>query len=213
MVNRNQQRRPRIFLIGFNRCGTTSFHQFFLANQISSVHWYGNELARCLQRNVRCPGLAPLFRIDRWTAFADLIALPGTPWQARSPYQGPLIEANRFFPQLHRSYPRSLFILNTRDPDAWLASRFRHDQGRFAEAYRRALAPERFLSDAELREHWLRQWRAHHLSVRDFFRVRPKARFLEFHLDRGDSGPLMEALSSTHGPLIEPHLPHLHRSS
>ena len=211
MVN-HSNKLLRIFLIGFNRCGTTSFHQFFQANQISSVHWYGNELARCLQRNIKYPGFAPLFRIDRWTAYSDLIALPGTPWDASLPYQGPLIEANRFYPQLHRAYPRSLFILNTRDPDAWVASRFRHDQGRFAEAYRRALAPDRPLTDAALRERWLQQWRSHHQSVHNFFRAKPQARFLEFHLNRDDPAPLMEALSSSNGPLSQPHFPHLHRS-
>ena len=28
----------RIFLIGFNKCGTTSFHDYFKANGIRSVH-------------------------------------------------------------------------------------------------------------------------------------------------------------------------------
>ena len=207
-----QRPRPRIFLIGFNRCGTTSFHQLFQANQISSVHWYGNELARCLQRNLSIPLVPPLCRVDRWIAYADLIALPGTPWDAPSPYRGPLIEANRFFPQLYRAYPRSLFILNTRDPDAWVDSRFRHDHGRFAEAYRGALNPNRRLSDKDLRERWLKQWYTHHDAVRAFFLRRPKARFIEFHLDFSEPGPLMDALAAD-GPLPHPHLPHLHRSS
>ena len=129
----------RIFLIGFNKCGTTSFHDFFQANGIASVHWYGNELARCLRRNCRLPGVPPLWRIDRWQAYGDLIAVPGTPWDAPRPYRGPLIEANALFPQLHRAYPRSLFILNTRDPAAWVRSRLAHDQGRFAQAYLQAL--------------------------------------------------------------------------
>ena len=39
---------PRIFLIGFNKCGTTSFHDYFKANGIASVHWRANTLALAL---------------------------------------------------------------------------------------------------------------------------------------------------------------------
>ena len=39
---------PHIFLIGFNKCGTTSFHNYFKANGISSVHWRSNTLALAL---------------------------------------------------------------------------------------------------------------------------------------------------------------------
>ena len=204
--------RVRIFLIGFNRCGTTSFHQLFNSNQIASVHWYGNELARCLHRNCRLPFVAPLQSIDRWTAYSDLIAVPGTPWDSSTPYRGPLIEANRFFPQLHRAYPNSLFILNTRDPEAWIASRLQHDQGRFAEAYRRAVADQGISTDHQLTALWLQQWHNHHQAVRRYFQAHPDASFLEFHLGRSDPGPLIDHLA-LHYPLQCTSFPHAHRST
>ena len=203
--------RFRIFLIGFNRCGTTSFHQFFRANQIRSVHWYGNELARCLQRNCRLRFLQPLHGIDRWTAYCDLIAVPGSPWDSSFAYRGRLIEANRFFPQLHRTYPNSLFILNTRDPEAWINSRFQHDQGRFAEVYRRDVAGLGFSTDAELRAFWLQQWHVHHQAVRTYFKEQTDALFLEFHLDRSDPAQLVDHLSS-HCSLMSTSFPHVHRA-
>jgi len=35
----------KIFQIGFNKCGTTSIHQFLLNNGIRSVHWEGGKIA------------------------------------------------------------------------------------------------------------------------------------------------------------------------
>ena len=204
--------RFRIFLIGFNRCGTTSFHQFFNSNQISSVHWYGNELARCLQRNCRLRVVPPLQGIDRWTAYCDLIAVPGSPWDASTPYRGPLIEANRFFPQLHRAYPNSLFVLNTRDPDDWINSRFQHDQGRFARAYRRHVASRGISTDLQLRDYWLQQWYEHHRAVRTYFKDKPDVLFLEFHLGLSDPAHLLDRLSG-HCQLICTSFPHVHRSA
>ena len=209
MVNNG---RFRIFLIGFNRCGTTSFHHFFSSNQISSVHWYGNELARCLQRNCRLRVVPPLQGIDRWTAYCDLIAVPGAPWDSSSPYRGRFIEANRFFPQLHRAYPNSLFILNTRDPDAWINSRFQHDQGRFVEAYRLQVASRGIITDAQLRTFWLQQWLDHHQAVRTYFKDKPDALFLEFHLGLSDPEQLFDRLSG-HCQLICTSFPHVHRSA
>ena len=203
--------RFRIFLLGFNRCGTTSFHHFFNSNQISSVHWYGNELARCLQRNCRLRVLRPLHGIDRWTAYSDLIAVPGSPWGSSTPYDGPLIEANRFFPQLHRAYPNSLFILNTRDPGAWIDSRFQHDQGRFAEAYRRSVAHLGISTDNQLSAFWLQQWREHHQAVRTYFQAHSDSCFLEFHLGQSDPGPLVDHLSR-HYQLQYTSFPHVHQS-
>ena len=202
----------RIFLIGFNKCGTTSFHDFFQANGIASVHWYGNELARCLRRNCRLPGVPPLWRIDRWQAYGDLIAVPGTPWDAPRPYRGPLIEANALFPQLHRAYPRSLFILNTRDPAAWVRSRLAHDQGRFAQAYLQALRGQGVTSLDALQQHWLQQWHQHHHNVRLYFDRRPEARFLEFELGHSDPQPLIAQLQQE-ATITAPAFPHAHRSA
>jgi hypothetical protein len=202
----------RIFLIGFNKCGTTSFHHFFEANGLSSVHWYGNELARCLRRNSRLPGVPPLWSIDRWQAYGDLIALPGTPWDAPRPYRGPLIEANALFPRLHRAYPDSLFILNTRDLDAWLCSRLAHDQGRFAQAYLQALRPRGVTTLAQLQEYWRQQWHQHHQRVRSYFEHRPDALFLDFDLRTGDPQQVCDLLRP-HVTITSPHLPHAHRTA
>ena len=82
---------PRIFLIGFNKCGTTSFHDYFTANGIASVHWRANTLAMALHRN-RAEGRPLLEGIDRWTAYTDINCIPGSPWGRSNSDHAPLIE-------------------------------------------------------------------------------------------------------------------------
>ena len=120
---------PRIFLIGFNKCGTTSFHDYFKANGITSVHWRANTLAMALHRN-QLAGQPLLSGIEDWTAYTDMICIPGTPWERSNSDGMPLIEGCRLFRELHQAYPEALFILNTRDPMQWVRSRLKHDQGR-----------------------------------------------------------------------------------
>ena len=56
---------PKIFLIGFNKCGTTSFHNYFKANQISSIHWRANTLALALKSNLKKK------KITEWDRLVD----------------------------------------------------------------------------------------------------------------------------------------------
>ena len=110
----SSSQQPRIFLIGFNKCGTTSFHDYFTANGIASVHWRANTLALALHCN-RAKGRPLLEGVDRWTAYTDMNCIPGSPWGRSNSDGAPLIEGCRYFRELHRDYPESLFILNTRD--------------------------------------------------------------------------------------------------
>ena len=45
--------RPKVFQIGFNKCGTTSLHQFFQRSGLRSVHWDGGYLAPRMEDNIR----------------------------------------------------------------------------------------------------------------------------------------------------------------
>ena len=154
----------RIFLIGFNKCGTTSFHDYFSANGISSVHWRANTLALALHRNSQ-ERRALLSGIDQWTAYTDMNCIPGSPWDASNSTGKPLIEGCRYFRELHRDYPQALFILNTRDPLQWVRSRLNHDDGLFARAYLKALADEGITNRRQLKQRWLEDWHTHHAEV------------------------------------------------
>ena len=80
----------RIFVIGFNKCGTTSFHDYFRANDIRSVHWRGNTLALALHDNLAA-GRPPLLGMEDWTAYMDMICIPGSPWGRSNSDHAPLI--------------------------------------------------------------------------------------------------------------------------
>ena len=115
---------PKIFLIGFNKCGTTSFHDYFKANNISSIHWRANTLAMTLKNNL-AENKRLLEGVDMWTAYTDIICIPGSPWGKSTSDHCELIEGSRYFKYLHHDYPDALFILNTRDPFHWVRSRMK----------------------------------------------------------------------------------------
>jgi len=204
-------RTPRIFLIGFNKCGTTSFHDYFKANGIASVHWRANHLARALHRNLNaCNPL--LTGIDRWTAYTDMNCIPGSPWGRSNSDHAPLIEGCRYFRELQREHPAALFILNTRDPFDWLRSRLQHDQGQFAAAYLRALASEGIRTKRQLKRRWLRDWYEHHAAVMNYFHDTAPDQLLVFHIQATPVRQLNRFLSP-HFSITQRSFPHHHQSA
>ena len=202
---------PRIFLIGFNKCGTTSFHDYFTANGIASVHWRANTLALALHRN-RAEGRPLLEGIDRWTAYTDMNCIPGSPWGRSNSDRAPLIEGCRYFRDLHREHPNALFILNTRDPFDWLRSRLQHDQGQFAVAYQRALASDGIRNRKQLKRRWLQDWYEHHGEVLSYFQATAPNQLLTFHIQATPVGQLNRFLEP-HFPISQRRFPHHHQSA
>lgn len=202
---------PRIFLIGFNKCGTTSFHNFFQSNGISSVHWRANTLAITIHRHFQQDHWPLLDGLDTWTAYTDMICIPGTPWGRSNSSDQPVIEGCRYFRQLHISYPNSLFILNSRNPAKWIESRMRHDDGRFAQAYLQALRQDGIHDETALRERWLQDWHEHHADVLDYFKNIAQDQFLFFQLEVTPQVELMNFLGH-HFFLPYPYFPHHHQT-
>ena len=206
----SSSKQPRIFLIGFNKCGTTSFHDYFTANGIASVHWRANTLALALHRN-RAEDRPLLEGIDRWTAYTDMNCIPGSPWGNSNSDRSPLIEGCRYFRELHRDYPDALFILNTRDPFDWLRSRLQHDQGQFAAAYQRALASEGIRTKRQLKRRWLKDWHEHHAEVLTYFQTTAPRQLLLFHIQATPVKKLNRFLKA-HFPITQRCFPHHHQS-
>ena len=203
--------RPRIFVIGFNKCGTTSFHEYFQANGIPSVHWRGNTLALALHENLAA-GRPPLQGKEDWTAYMDMICIPGSPWGRSNSDQAPLIEGCRHFRELHQAYPDALFILNTRGPADWVRSRLEHDEGRFATAYLQAMAAEGIRTRRELERRWLQDWHQHHAEAMAYFEASAPAQLLVFHIDETPVERLNEFLEP-HFPITHRAFPHRHQSA
>lgn len=167
-----QRRSPdiKIFFIGFNRCGTNSFHQLMKGAGIRSVHWLSPRKenitdgieARLADRQALREYLSP------WTAFSDLVSASETRF----------VEGNGFFPAFHDAFPQSYFVLNDRDVEAWLRSRVQHSNGTFLQ---RAMAYHGADKEQVL-DIWRRQHAEHTAKALDHFAGNP--RFIHFRIDR-----------------------------
>ncbi|MEM6974033.1 MAG: hypothetical protein AAF577_14630 [Pseudomonadota bacterium] len=71
------------------------------------------------------------------------------------------------FRALDRRFPRSRFILNTRNLDEWLDSRIEHIRAQQARGLHRETKHWRIADEAVI--HWVRTRNAHHLDVLDYF--------------------------------------------
>ncbi len=169
---------PKIFVIGFNKCGTTSLHRIFRRAGLKSSHYrhHGSDgtahiIARTLERNARA-GLPPLSGIEDATAYSDMDMC-----DRRQNLSG-----IRHFRLLDHHYPGSRFILNIRDPQNWLNSRSRHFNGGYL---RRAMVQAGLDSPEQMRSVWLAEWHAHHAAVRVHFATRHE-QLLVFDIERDD---------------------------
>jgi len=164
---RRRARGPKIFLIGPNKCGTSTFHAFFEANRISSVHWDHGEVILAATMSINISKNRPVLRgIDQFTAYSDLCFHSWHAW----------IEAATFFREFHAEYPDAFFILNDRDTERWIASRRTHP-----DMLARAL---RFYGgtqdDVEAR--WRTFLEGHRRQALAYFAGNP--RFLHFDIER-----------------------------
>lgn len=174
--------RNRIFLIGFNKCATTTFHEFCLSNNLRSLHWKarsGEYLAVKLLQN-HALGRNALQGLEKNTAYCDITYNDGSI----------CIEGCRFFRYIHRSYPDGYFILNTRPVEHWIRSRMNHADGDFL---RRALASSGF-DTATLKKAWNYVYQKHHQEVRAYFSKNP--RFLEFDIEADRPEKICDFLSN-----------------
>lgn len=169
---------PKIFVIGFNKCGTTSLHKMFRRAGLASSHYRHQDadgnfhiIAERMDQNARA-GLPPLTGIEDATAYSDMDMC-----DKRSYLSG-----IGQFRLLDRHYPGSRFILNTRDPENWLNSRCRHFDGGYL---RRAMAQAGVRDPHEIRAIWRLDWHAHHAALQVHFATR-RDQFLVFDIERDD---------------------------
>lgn len=172
---------PKIFLIGFNKCGSRSLHGWFVSAGLSSVHYKDGKLARVLTRNKR-NGLPPFKGMRERQCYSDFYF---------SDDDHRILEGGREFAYLHQHHPDAYFILNTRDEENWLRSRFRHHDGLLAQKYQRSLGG---VSLEAVEAEWRRLWKTHHEEVRAFFGGSRGVRFCEFDIEAGDPAELAAAL-------------------
>ena len=174
----------RIFQIGFNKCGTRTIASFFAANGLRCAHWDGGKLAKAMFRNLAA-GRSLVRGYEGFDVFTDM---EFTPANGAAP-----LEAFRLYPQLAAEFPRALFLLNTRDREAWIQSRLGHRSARdnaYAKKWQRIYG----VTDVdEVAARWREEWDRHHEAVTAFFAASPY-RFLVFNIETDPPELLARAL-------------------
>jgi hypothetical protein len=154
----------KIFQIGFNKCGTTSIHKFFVANDLESIHWGDSFLAKQIVQNVK-ENKNPLFKYENYDCYTDMESSDDNIFIYLTHYK-----------LLDKKYPGSKFILNIRDVEKWIESRLNHP------GYLQSHMNITGLSREGVIEHWKKSWYKHLQEVVDYFQNREND-FLIFNIE------------------------------
>jgi glycosyltransferase involved in cell wall biosynthesis len=172
MRDRSGPDRPRVFCIGLNKTGTSSFHAAMEVLGLSSVHWGGPGVNAAV-RAALDEGRPLLSDLDpTFDAFSDVGLL------------------STHFDLLDEQYPGSRFVLTVRPVEEWIDSRRRHVERNIA----RRAASEYHGTFLEVDEDlWREQWERQVGRARRYFEGRRD--FLEVDLTaEGAWGPLCDLL-------------------
>lgn len=188
-----------IFQIGFNRCGTTSIAQFFNKNGYKAANWRKGQTAIAIElaRLRNEPLLTYTNNFDVYTDIekVNLWRLPKLKWKYRifrkylNEVDGdvddkPPVYAFKYFKKLHKQYPGSKFIFNTRDLENWIDSRLNLNANNNRIAYRSCTCGDDVHdSKKELTDCWREEWHRHHERLRSYFSDHPDD-VLEFNIEQ-----------------------------
>ena len=133
----------KIFIIGFNKTGTRTLHNYFQKNSIPSIHYDNGRLANEIKYNFE-NNKKLLNGYDKFTVFSDMENILGKDLNYAH------IE---YFTEMEKQYPSAKFILNIRDVNNWIKSRNKHwvkNQGSYSDVISKRLG----LTKMELNEKW-----------------------------------------------------------
>ncbi len=147
-----KENRIKIFQIGFNKCGTTTLHNFFKKNGLISLHWERGKLANNIKKNYDNK-LPLLSGYERYNCFTDME-------NVKIGLYIPLL----YYKELHKQYPDGIFILNTRNVDDWIKSRLNHPN------YLVDCMNYTSLNKNEVVELWRNDWFRHIKDVKEYFK-------------------------------------------
>lgn len=176
--------KPFFIQIGFNKCATSALAKLFLKGGYKALHsggriWRLNGVASITEMHPQSriaenidAGRPPLAGLEDFDAFFDMLS-PDDPW--------PLREHHKEFERFAEAYPNAKFLLNTRNVEDWLRSRFRHDDGAFGQHAMDQTGLDRHGVEAM----WRADYETHHARVRAYFKDTP-GRCLEFDIDSDD---------------------------
>jgi hypothetical protein len=168
----------RVFQIGFNKCGTRTLFRYLQENGFRGVHWNKGRLAKAIFRNLS-NGNDLLRGYENYDVLTDMEFVT----------KDFALEAYKLFPLLADAHPDAVFILNTREREDWIKSRFAHRHGNYSKKWKLAL---KIKDDAMLADFWRRDWDNHHARVEKYFSDKA-ARFVKFDIAK-DSPEVLSRL-------------------
>jgi len=203
-MNLETDMKPKIFIIGFNKTATRSLHYFFKDNGLPSVHWDNSHLVKCFERNIALGkklltgGVVHHTKVSSKGRYEDMVVF--SDMTDRVPPKDPA----DYYKRLDLDYPNSKFILNIRDTESWIKSRFNHSMpGKrpFEKLYRDHL--EYFGLDDnesgrnELKQIYKKTHETHHRDVLEYFKNR-KNDLLIFDIQRDDIDKVIKFLDGVY---------------
>ena len=99
------------------------------------------------------------------------------------------IDANEYYKEIHKQFPKAYYILNTRDTPAWVRSRENHRKGKFIKRAERYYN----LPRNEILELWTEQKETTEKEMVEYFADTP--RFLTFHITNDDIDKVIQHVS------------------
>jgi hypothetical protein len=172
--------KPKIFLIGFNKCGTTSLHKFFHAQGLKSVHCLlnGQPLAIEVSQCVDVQSCRKTFAHGQ--VFSDFTFLTDKKF----------CEPIDMYPLWRQAFPDAYFIFNTRDVDSWLRSRVGHSNGTFLKRYMSLFDQ----TEEEVLLQWRSKFLTHTKNVLSFFEN--DEQFCQFKVGQDNIGKIVTLLAA-----------------
>lgn len=182
----------KIFQIGFNKCGTTSFYNLFKGSGYNCAHYWVEVNLLSSKKDIRPTEiyyfngvkdsrkyilLADLFEYNKENdlpllhGLNDDIILYGDMENAEKNIYSHVSD----FKLLDQQYPNSKFILNTRSMEKWVESRNNHPE------YLSTCMNNYKCTALEVFKHWKKEWINHHKNVTDYFAGRDN--LLMFNLE------------------------------
>lgn len=175
--------KDKIFVIGFNKSGTSSIAKFFAQCNIPTIHHDSGKIAETMRSNMRT-GEKLLTGYPDYTVYADIENVIHATEQDKEPFFG-----YEHFDKLYKQYPESKFILNYRDINDWLLSRCRHGLNEAFFSGQRKSYLNQFVKyyDTDVYsiiQMWQEHYHTHIKNVRTFFsKPGRESRLLELDMD------------------------------
>jgi hypothetical protein len=178
------EKKPKIFQIGFNRCGTLCLYNFFKNNKIPSIHWDNGRLSQTMKKNFEQD--RPLLEgYEKYVFFSDMEHFDAN--------IGVFYSHMHFYKLLDKQYSESKFLLNTRNVDNWIMSRLNHEYSGIIGFYANFIMSRLNIGLEQLLEKWRLEWDNHYEDVIEYFKGRADD-LLIFNIENDDPQKIVDFL-------------------